>query len=203
MTYPRLVRQPPTHTDKKPKTKQALQPAVDELFAKFQIAYPGLFEHRYSDNQILKVTKKIWYEQLTGVSIEQIRFATHILIGRSKYLPSIAEFLDCCKNKDTMSSEQAWRIALDLASTKGQITISNTPEAIYYAARSAGWDVLLELDDKKSFGLFDYHYQQVLKRIAQGEQFDIPQPPAIEAPSALSNQESMQKLRKLRKALDS
>ena len=183
------------------KAQAQVQDAIDQLFALLQIAYQGQFEHRYKDPQILKTTKHLWYQHLSDLSPQQILQGAHISVRKSKYLPSIAEFITNCRDQDQMPDEAAWHLALDLATSRGQIVPPDTPASVYHAARSTGWDALLELGAEKSQKLFQYYYQQMLKRLAEGENLDIPQPAAIEKPKPLSKAESLKRLGKLRDTL--
>jgi hypothetical protein len=183
------------------KADAPLQDAIDQLFAFFHISYPGQFEKRFKDDQILQITKNLWYRQLTGLSPQQITKGMDVAARSSKYIPSIAEFIGYCENPDALPAQTAWHMALDLASSEGRIATTDTPASVYYAAQSAGWNTLLELPQDKSEALFSYHYQQTLKRIASGKTLDIPQPPAIEAPKPLSASQSLQRLQELRHCL--
>lgn len=182
--------------------REVLQNIIDELFATFKIAYPGQFERHYKDVRILGVTKKLWYRQLKHTHPDTIKEASHTIIAEKQYLPTVSEFLQKCRNTQQLPpAEEAWRMAMNLAPSEGQVKDTTVPVAVVRAARITGWDTLLELDVKSSLKIFSYNYAQLLRRIAAGEDLSIPEPTAIEAPPPLAEEKSLKHLREIRKAI--
>ena len=57
---------------------------------------------------------------------------------------------------------------------------------VYWSGRRVGWFELRNLTESETFGPFEYQYQLNMRKVRQGESFEIPNPIALEQKSELT-----------------
>ena len=157
--------------------------AINQVFAEFEFAYHNQFHKAFAESEALVIAKKYWLSSLERYSPRQIVAAAKKVIQSQDYLPSIAAFIRACDEGTDLfglpSVRQAYVEACSAPSPKKDFNWSH--EAVYYAGKAAGWYLLANEPEPSGLSVFKYHYEQLCKRVVNGEEL------TIEAPTALSD----------------
>lgn len=179
--------------------------AINQMFAEFELAYHNQYHKAFPDVAAVNLAKKYWLSCLADIPAEVLIRATRELVLTQNYLPSVASMMEICRNAATLfglpDSRTAYLEACRLPSPKASQRWSHP--AVYLAGRQTGWFELANLPESQVFPLFDYHYTQFCQAVLRGEELDLDQPKAIPEHStvALSAEDNLQRLHKLKKAL--
>lgn len=75
--------------------------------------------------------------------------------------------------------------------------------AVYHAGRATGWHELASLPDREIFKRFEYNYDLMKKRLADGEDLSVELPKAIPAsvPKYCTRDENQNRMMELREAM--
>jgi len=198
MTHPSTPDTPNGQRPPKP-----LIAAVNELFTKFQVAYPNQYYKAYPDAQKLALAKQLWLRSLANFSAEKIVRATQRAIERNDFIPSIAQVIKYIENDfeayGLPEPRAAYREACLAPSPKGKAKWSHP--AVYHAGKLTDWFVIATSTEKTAYPIFERNYRILCERVFAGDQLDLPVaealPEDISTPlSAAEKQEEMKALRK-------
>jgi hypothetical protein len=197
---------PPGIEKGKPRVASAEQvDAINQLFRDFELVYHNQFRKAYPDEESIILAKKYWLASLGAYSPAQLSAASRQIVRSEEYLPSIATVVKACETGIELfglpAVRQAYLEACCAPSPKAAQQWSH--EAVYLAGRASDWFVLANEPESVALPIFAYHYQQLCRRVVQGEQLDIVQAPALEQQAArkLSAKENRKQMQKLRKSL--
>ena len=179
--------------------------AVTQIFAQFEFAYHNQFHKAFPEKQDLIIAKKFWLDSLREFSPAQIVAAARQVVREQTFLPSLSTMVQAClKGREVHGlpdNRRAYTEACNAASPKAEQTWSHP--AVYLAGKAAGWHLLASEPESVAMPIFEYHYEQLCRKVVAGEQLGIDAPPAlpekIETP--LSAEELHTRLEKLRKDL--
>ncbi|NKB35126.1 MAG: hypothetical protein GKR91_18675 [Pseudomonadales bacterium] len=179
--------------------------AINQIFAEFEFAYHNQFHKAFAEAEALVIAKKYWLSSLEQYSPRQIVAAAKRVIQSQDYLPSIAAFIRACEEgKDLFglpSTRQAYIEACSAPSPKKEFSWSH--EAVYHAGCAAGWYLLANESEATAFPVFEYHYEQLCRRVVKGEQLTIEAPEALtdKIERKLKKEDAKARLAKLKKDL--
>ena len=180
--------------------------AVNQIFAEFEFAYHNQFHKAFAEVEALVIAKKYWLSNLERYSPEQIVAAAKHVIQSQDYLPSIAAFIRACEAGTDLfglpSVRQAYVEACYAPSPKKEFNWSH--EAVYRAGSAAGWYFLANEPEATVFPVFEYHYEQLCRRVMYGEELTIEAPEALsdKVERKLDKEEAKVRLAKLKKDLN-
>jgi hypothetical protein len=180
--------------------------AINQVFAEFEFAYHNQFHKAFADAESLAIAKKYWLSCLENFSPVQIVQAAKAVIRKSEYLPSIAVILQACEQGYELfglpSPREAYIEACTARSPKRDWQWSH--EAVYFAGKAVGWFVLANEPESQAYPRFEYHYQQLCRKVIKGEKLHIDVPEALQEKTErpLGREEARARIAKLRKELD-
>lgn len=179
--------------------------AINQIFAEFEFAYHNQFHKAFAVTESLVIAKKYWLSNLERYSPHQIIAAAKRVVQTQEYLPSIAAFLKTCEEgKDLFglpSTRQAYVEACSAPSPKKEFAWTHL--AIYYAGKAAGWFLLANEAETTAYPVFKYHYEQLCRRVVDGEEFTVEVPDALSEniDHKLDNNEVKARITKLKEDL--
>ena len=183
----------------------ALHKAVDEMFAKFQLAYHNQFHKAYPSKALLNRAKLYWHENLQRFSPAQIQRATAELSGSSEYMPNLADIVNACRKDIVLFGLPPVRRAYEEACLAPAPKAAHawSHEAVYLAGAAAGWSLLASEPESVSFPQFEYHYHDLCRQVVEGAELKIERPTPLpeQTRTELSPSELSKRLRKMRKVL--
>ncbi len=179
--------------------------AVDEMFAKFQLAYHNQFRKAYPNKALLNRAKQYWHEHLRCFTPAQIKRATAELTKSSEFMPALADIVKACRRDIALFGlppvRRAYEEACLAPAPKAEYDWSH--EAVYLAGSAAGWSLLAGEPEAVSYPQFEYHYLDLCRRVVEGAELKIerPMPLPEQTRTELSAAELRKRLRKMRKEL--
>ncbi|MDD9891166.1 MAG: replication protein P [Gammaproteobacteria bacterium] len=179
--------------------------AINQIFAEFEFAYHNQFHKAFAEAEALVIAKKYWLSSLERYSPRQIVAAAKHVIQSQDYLPSIAAFIRACEEgKDLFglpATRQAYVEACSAPSPKKAFAWSH--EAVYYAGKAAGWYLLANESEATAYPLFEYHYEQLCRRVVNGEELAIVAPKALaeKVERKIDKKEAKTRIARLKKEL--
>lgn len=179
--------------------------AINQVFAEFEFAYHNQFHKAFAEAEALVIAKKYWLSSLEQYSPRQILAAAKKVIQSQDYLPSIAAFIRACEEGTDLfglpSVRQAYLEACSAPSPKKDFSWSH--EAVYFAGKAAGWYLLANEAEASALSVFRYHYEQLCKRVVNGEELTIEAPQALpdNIERKLDKQEAKARIAKLKSDL--
>ncbi|MDC0221905.1 replication protein P [Gammaproteobacteria bacterium] len=179
--------------------------AINQVFAEFEFAYHNQFHKAFAESEALVIAKKYWLSSLERYSPRQIVAAAKKVIQSQEYLPSIAVFTRACDEGTGLfglpSVRQAYLEACSAPSPKKHYNWSH--EAVYYAGKATGWYLLANEPESSALSVFEYHYEQLCRRVVNGEQLTIETPAALSdnIERTLDKEEARARIAKLKKKL--
>ncbi len=183
----------------------ALHGAVNEMFAKFELAYHNQFHKAFPNQSRVNRAKTYWHEQLRVFRPAQIRRATSELVNSSEFMPTLAAIVNACR-KDTAlfglpSPRRAYAEACLAPAPKQDYDWSHP--AVYLAGAATGWSLLASEPETVSFPQFEYHYEDLCRQVIEGAELRISHPTPLpdESREELSREETLRRLRHLREQL--
>lgn len=183
----------------------ALHTAVDEMFAKFQLAYHNQFQKAYPSKALLNRAKMYWHENLRRFSPAQIQRATAELSNSSEYMPNLADIVNACRKDIALFGLPPVRRAYEEAclAPAPKAAFAWSHEAVYLAGAAAGWSLLANEPESVSFPQFEYHYHDLCRQVVEGAELKIERPTPLpeQTRTELSPPELRKRLRKMRKEL--
>lgn len=183
----------------------ALHIAVDEMFAKFQLAYHNQFNKAFPTKALLNRAKMFWHENLKSFSPAQIQRATAELSSSSEFMPNLADIVNACRKDIALFGlppvRRAYEEACLAPAPKAEYDWSH--EAVYLAGRAAGWSLLASEPESVSFPQFEYHYRDLCRQVVEGAELKIERPAPLpeQTRTELGAAELRKRLRKMRKEL--
>jgi hypothetical protein len=179
--------------------------AINQIFAEFEFAYHNQFHKAFSDVGSQIIAKKYWLGTLEQYSPLQIVHAAKQVIRTQDYLPSIATLVKACEQGLDLfglpSPRQAYIEACGASSPKRDYPWSH--EAVYRAGQAAGWFILANESESRSFPVFDYHYHLLCRQVIKGVELEVtgvaPLPDKVAR--LLSKDEAKARLAKMRDEL--
>lgn len=175
--------------------------AINELFTKFQLAYHNQFHKAYSDDEQLTLAKQLWLKSLCDIPVDELRQGIQEAIQREKFLPNLPVIREYCEaqlQNLIPDVHSAYIEACQAPSPKAEYSWSHP--IVYYAGRESDWFFLANTPENKAFPIFKNNYEQLCKRLLNGEQLALPLVKALPEHSStpLSTQEKKQRLKALR-----
>lgn len=183
----------------------ALHIAVDEMFAKFQLAYHNQFRKAFPNKALLNRAKQYWHEHLRRFSPAQIKRATVELTASNEFMPALADIVNACRKDITLFGlppvRRAYEEACLAPAPKAEYDWSH--EAVYLAGSAAGWSLLASEPESASYPQFEYHYLDLCRQVVEGAELKIKRPVPLpeQTRTELSAAELRKRLRKMRKEL--
>ena len=174
-----------------------LHRAVDEMFAKFQLAWHNQFRKAFPDQPRLNRAKRYWHENLSRFSAAQILRATDELATASNFMPSLADVVRICRDDTALFGLPPVRGAYQEACLKPGPKAEQdwSHEAVYLAGSATGWELLASEPEAVSFPLFEYHYLALCRQVVEGARLKIERPTPL--PSQVQTELSPEELREL------
>ena len=179
--------------------------AINQVFAEFEFAYHNQFHKAFADAESLAIAKKYWMSSLENYSPQQIILAAKSVIRSQDYLPSIAVILRACEQGTDLfglpALRQAYLEACGAASPKCEQHWSH--EAVYLAGKAAGWFLLANEPESTGLPVFAYHYENLCRRVINGESLEIAVPEALpeKISRKLDKQEARARIAKMKREL--
>lgn len=199
---PRTSRTPPGRSDSTSGPDDAHIEAINQVFALFRLNYHNQYYAAYPSAEQLSQIKKLWLEALSDLPVEQILRGARRAIESCEYLPTLHRMLDCCQHgledQGLPPAREAYAQACRARSPKSAQKWSHP--AVYLAGRDCGWHFLAGTREDIALPVFREHYERYCARVMRGEELDVPEPQALEKPTAqpLSREAQREELRKLR-----
>lgn len=183
----------------------ALHNAVDEMFAKFQLAYHNQFNKAFPTKALLNRAKMYWHESLKSFSPAQIHRATAELSSSSGFMPNLADVVNACRKDIALFGLPPVRRAYEEAclAPAPKAAYDWSHEAVYLAGSAAGWSLLASEPESVSYPQFEYHYLDLCRQVVEGADLKIERPTPLpeQTRTDLSAAELRKRLRKMRKEL--
>ena len=179
--------------------------AINQVFAEFEFAYHNQFHKAFADAESLAIAKKYWMSSLENYSPQQIILAAKSVIRSQEYLPSIAVILRACEQGTDLfglpAVRQAYLEACRAASPKSAQHWSH--EAVYLAGNATGWFLLANEPESTALPVFAYHYENLCRRVVNGESLEIATPQALpeKISRKLDKQEARARIAKMKQEL--
>ena len=177
---------------------------INQIFSLFRINYHNQYHAAFGDTVLLNQAKRLWKESLGHFSREQILRAARQVIEESDYLPTLNKMLTACEHDlreyNVPDVRTAYLEAANKPSPKNAQQWSHP--IVYHAGKTIGWYALSHLSEHITFPAFEKAYRQLIKRVLEGEQFDIDRTSMIEAkrspkPARETIERELQELRDL------
>jgi len=175
------------------------------MFAEFEIAYLNQFLKAFPNRAGLDRTKKYWLGHLARFSPAQIVRAGEHLVSTSKFLPTLADVMNACRQDIALfglpPAHRAYDEACLAPSPKAGHGWSHA--AVYLAGAAAGWELLAREPKSASYPLFEYHYLALCRQVVEGAELRIERPPPLpeSTDTELDRAELCKRLGALRKEL--
>ena len=179
--------------------------AVDQMFAKFQLAYHNQFRKAFPSKALLNRAKRFWHENLHRFSPALLYRATAELTTTSEFLPSLADVVGACRRGTALFGLPSTREAYQEACLKPPPKAARewSHEAVYLAGCATGWQLLAGEPESASFPRFEYHYLELCRQVLEGAELQVerpePLPPQVE--TELSREELRELAGELRREL--
>jgi len=162
--------------------------------------YGAKFVNQYGESD--EPAFKTWCKVVGDLQPSQIQVGFIALCeDKPKYIPDALQFRDYCLGTSNLpTAHDAYIEACMAASPKDQQEYSHP--AVYHAGRQAGWGYLASNIESVAFPRFRGIYEELLKRVAKGEQLEMPvieriehqpQPSTTDDPAYLAFKERMRK----------
>ena len=166
-----------------------VEDVIDEIFAQFDVLYPSAFQRAFAEPAKLKAVKRLWLRHLRDQPPKRLMRALHKLVRDSRYLPTLHEMLERCRDECKLPSPRlAWRMARE-AAPYGPWEHA----AIYHAARATGMETLME-QGGAGYEIFSRNYQIIQRRVMAGEKFEMPSP-GLPPPPSLDPKQALEQVR--------
>ena len=179
--------------------------AVDEMFAKFQLAYHNQFLKAFANKALLNRAKMYWHENLECFSPNQIKQATVELTKNSQFMPTLADMVNACRKDIALFGLPPVRRAYEEAclAPAPKAAYDWSHEAVFLAGSAAGWSLLASEPESVSFPQFEYHYLDLCRQVVEGAELKIERPTPLpeQTRTELGHAELRKRLRKMRKEL--
>lgn len=163
--------------------REAVIDAVNQMFAEFALVYHNQYQKAFSDKEKLSLAKRLWLSHLAAYSPEQILAAARRATHESEYLPTVRGVLKYLESSSGLpDAYDAYREACLAPAPKAAHKWSHP--AVYHAGVATEWYVLATQPEKMTRPIFERHYRALCERVAAGEQFSMPDVPALPEPTA-------------------
>lgn len=116
--------------------------AIDRLFTKLDILYPGKWRNQFPTDGYLKDCKQAWAEELheRGISFIEVKAGLERCVEKHKdWPPNFPQFLECCRPEIDYEAAFIEAVEQMRLREKGLDKWSNV--AVFYAARGLGCDI--------------------------------------------------------------
>ena len=154
--------------------------AIGQIFAQFEFAYHNQFHKAFPQSQDQIIAKKFWLDSLREFSPAQIVAAARQVVREQPYLPSLSTMVQAClKGREIHGlpdNRRAYIEACNAPSPKAEQQWSHP--AVYLAGKAAGWHLLASEPESVAMPIFEYHYEQLCRKVVSGEQLTIDAPQA-------------------------
>lgn len=149
---------------------------INMIFARFMAIYGHKFKSCFETENEIRIAKREWALSLQGYGERELVAAIDYCKEHSSWMPTVSEFLDVLRNKVSnfglLSSRAAYEEACRYA--LHPLTHDWSHPAVYQAGRQTGWFELRSEPQDKVFPLFSYNYEQLIVRVQNGEELDLP-----------------------------
>ena len=179
--------------------------AINQIFAEFEFAYHNQYHKAFADTESLAIAKKYWLSSLEHYQPTQIVRAAKKVIRSQDYLPSIAILVRACEEGFDLfglpAPRNAYLEACSAPSPKRDFHWSHP--AVYLAGASTHWFTLANERESVAFPRFQYHYDQLCKRVMSGEDLTLPVTQALpeKTEQTLTAEERQAHIAQIRKEL--
>lgn len=151
------------------------------IFARFTTIYGHKFKSVFQSEREINAAKREWALSLNGYSEQELVRAVNLCKERFAWMPTITEFLDVLR-----PDFEDYGLPPALAAYEEACQHSDHPRshqwshpAVFFAGRATDWFRLRTEDKSQVFRDFEHHYQQLCKRVAAGEELDVPLPQGL------------------------
>ncbi len=179
--------------------------AINKIFADFEIAYHNQFFKAFPDAGSKFRAKKFWLRQLQRFSPVQIIRASDELISSQKFLPTLADMVETCREDIALFGLPPVRRAYEEAclAPAPKAAYDWSHEAVFLAGSATGWSLLASEPESVSFPQFEYHYHDLCRQVVEGAELKIERPTPLpeQTRTELGHAELRKRLRKMRKEL--
>ena len=179
--------------------------AINQIFAEFEFSYHNQYHKAFADTESLAIAKKYWLSSLENYLPTQIVRAAKKVIRSQDYLPSIASLVRACEEGFDLfglpAPFSAYLEACSASSPKREYQWSHP--AVYLAGAATDWFTLANERESVAFPRFEYHYDQLCKRVMAGEDLPLPVTQALpeKTERALTAEERRSRLAQIRREL--
>ena len=171
------MKEPRTKAGRKTLTsnKEQFLDAINKVFLDLELAYHYQFYKVFSNEDKINSAKKLWAESLQHFEISQILGASHRMIKKHEFLPTLHDFVKLCNeasiNEDTLDAEAAFAEACNSFSPRKSYPWSHP--IVYFAGKKIGWSNL-NLTNSASKAQFRNVYKKLQLELQSGIEFNIP-----------------------------
>ena len=161
---------------------------VNMVFARLRASYGHRFDSTFGDGESLNIAKREWGFCLKDYSEAQLAKALHAAKLKYAWPPAISEFLQLMQaNPEDLGLPSAREAYLEACSCRIDPRRFPWRHAIVYeAARLTEFWRLKTGSEKDSWPLFEKHYQALVQRVLNGEEFTIPDAISLEDNSSVT-----------------
>lgn len=153
----------------------------------------------------LNTAKRLWMENLSAFSPDDILRAVNSIIKRSDYLPTLSHVVRACTeaaNGTTLpNARNAYIEACNAPSPKTNVRWSHP--AVYYAGKQSDWFFLANNSEKVAYPIFKSHYEKLCQQLMDGITLPEIMPLALPQKEAdpLSKEDNISRMKAMREEL--
>lgn len=157
---------------------------------RFAALYGHKWNSSYPSMHAIEIAKREWGQAIEKLTMEQIKRGLEHCKNHLEWPPSLAEFLKCSREDNTLPTiNQAFREAC-MASDNHEWS----HPAVYHAARDVGLYNLRTQAERYTRPLFERSYEIFCRRVKNGESLEVPIPKGLpEKTSIKSSKEVAEK----------
>lgn len=174
----KLSRTSRTRTGGNPEVDHDTLIVINMLFARFALIYGHKFESQYSDEEKIQRAKREWALSLAGTSRELVEYALERCKLELSWPPTIADFVRYLEPIPEALGLPPTRDAYLEACQNSHAPLQRhwSHAAVQLAARDTGYFKLRSEPERHTWPAFQSAYQDLVKRLADGEELVVERP---------------------------